>query len=183
MIGTSAGGLYALLFILEKLPSDYALPIIVVQHRSKDRKELLEEILQSKLSIKIKQADEKENIRGGVVYIAPPDYHLLIEEDQTFSLTTDNPVRFSRPSIDVMFESAAYAYKEHLLGIILTGANSDGAAGIELVSDCGGTTIAQHPLDAQFATMPEAAIKTGKISHIYTLKEIQQFLLKITDTK
>ena len=181
VIGTSAGGLFALSVILERLPADYPLPVIVVQHRSKDQKNLLEEVLQSKCKIRIKQADEKENIEPGFVYIAPPDYHLLVEAVKTFSLSSDEPVNFSRPSIDVLFETAAMVFKDTLIGIILTGTNSDGASGIVAVNKYGGLTIAQNPDEAQFSFMPEAAIKTNSIKHTWTLSEIQDFLSKITD--
>jgi len=179
VIGTSAGGLYALSAILEKLPASYPIPVIVVQHRSKDQRDLLEEVLQSKCRIRIKQADEKEKIESGFVYIAPPDYHLLVEDNKTFSLSADEPVRYSRPSIDVLFETAAVVYKDSLVGIILTGANNDGAAGTVAVKKSGGLTIAQAPAEAQFSTMPSAAIETNKVNHIQTLPEIQDFLLKI----
>ena len=181
VIGTSAGGLHALSFILEKLPATYPVPVMIVQHRAKDQNDLLEEILQSKCDIRIKQADEKEKIESGFVYIAPPDYHLLVEADKTFSLSADEPVRFSRPSIDVLFETAAIVFKESLVGIILTGANDDGTAGIVAVKDSGGVTIAQDPAEAQFSTMPNAAIGSNKVNHILTLQEIQDFLLKITN--
>lgn len=178
VIGTSAGGLAALSAILQKLPAAYPIPVLIVQHRAKDQKDLLEELLQSKCTIKIKQADEKEDIQPGYVYIAPPDYHLLVERDFTFSLSSDRHVRYSRPSIDVLFESAAVVYKDRLIGIILTGANNDGAAGIKAIDKYGGVTIAQDPQDAQFPSMPKASIETGKIRHILTLAEIQNFLLK-----
>lgn len=181
VIGTSAGGLSALTVILEKLPVDYPLPVIVVQHRSKDQKDLLEGVLQSKCKVRIKQADEKENIEPGFVYIAPPDYHLLVEASKAFSLSSDEPVHFSRPSIDVLFETAAMVFKDTLIGIILTGSNNDGSAGIIAVNKYGGLTIAQKPDEAQFPFMPEAAIKTNKIKHIWTLSEIQDFLSKITN--
>lgn len=180
VIGTSAGGLYALSAILENLPADYPLPIIVVQHRSKDHKDLFEEVLQSKCKIKIKQADEKEKIISGFVYIAPPDYHLLIERDMTFSLSSDEQVRFSRPSIDVLFESAAIVYKDSLIGIILTGANSDGASGIKTINEYGGLTIAQNPDEAQFPFMPSASIETNNVKYIWTLAEIHLYLMKLT---
>ena len=179
VIGTSAGGLFALSAILEKLPADYSVPVLIVQHRAKDQKDLLEELLQSKCKIKIKQADEKEQIQPGIVYIAPPDYHLLVERDQTLSLSSDKPVRYSRPSIDVLFDSAADAFQDKLLAIILTGANNDGTAGIEKVKKHGGTTIAQNPADAHFPSMPRASIATGKIDEILTLAGIQNFLLKV----
>lgn len=178
VIGTSAGGLFALSVLLEKLPSGFGIPIIVVQHRSKDERDLLEEVMQNKCKIQIKQADEKENIASGFVYIAPPDYHLLIESDKTFSLSSDEQVHFSRPSIDVLFETAAMVFKDTLVGIILTGANNDGAAGIISVKKFGGLTIAQDPVDAQFPAMPEAAIKTNAVQHIWTLSKIQKFLIE-----
>jgi two-component system chemotaxis response regulator CheB len=179
VIGASAGGLFALSNILKILPPDYPIPVIIVQHRSKDQQYLLEEVLQSKCRIRIKQADEKEKVESGFVYIAPPDYHLLIEEDRTFSLSCDPPVNHSRPSIDVLFETAALAFGETLIGIILTGANEDGALGITTIKKMGGTTIAQDPVDAQFPIMPETAIATNQIAYIRTLEEIGRFLLKI----
>jgi two-component system, chemotaxis family, protein-glutamate methylesterase/glutaminase len=181
VIGTSAGGLFALSVILEQLPPGYPVPIVVVQHRSKDQKSLLEEVLRQKCRISIKQADEKEKIEGGFVYIAPPDYHLLVENDKTFSLSSDEPVHFSRPSIDVLFETAAMVFKDTLIGIILTGANDDGAAGIVAVKKYGGLTIAQNPGEAQFAFMPEASIETKAVQYIWPLAEIKNFLLKISD--
>jgi len=177
VIGTSAGGLTALSILLEKIPPIYPLPLIVVQHRSKDQKTLLEEVLQPKCKIQIKQADEKEKIEKGIVYIAPPDYHLLIEKDLTFSLSCDELVLYSRPSIDVLFESAAIAYKDGLIGIILTGANSDGAAGLQTIKKHGGITIAQSPAEATFPRMPSSAIDNGGVMYILTLKEIQEIIL------
>jgi len=180
VVGTSAGGLFALSSILEKLPKNYPLPIIVVQHRSKEPKDLLEEVLQNKCAIKIKQADEKEKIQSGIVYIAPSDYHLMVEDDFTFALTDDELVQFSRPSIDVLFQSAADAYKDTLIAIVLTGANSDGAVGITAVAANKGLTIVQNPEEAQFQVMPQASIRTKKVDHVFTLAEIQEFLLKLS---
>jgi two-component system chemotaxis response regulator CheB len=177
VIGTSAGGLNALSFLFEKLPIDYPLPVIVVQHRVKDQKELLEEVLQSRCRIKIKQADEKEKIEGGKVYIAPPNYHLLIESDRTFSLSSDDLVCYSRPSIDVLFETAAEVYGGCLAGIVLTGSNADGANGIVAIRKQGGFTIAQAPADAEFSSMPQAAIDTKCVLRVYALAEIKEFLL------
>ena len=183
VLGTSAGGLYALSYLLQVLPADYPLPVIIVQHRYRDQKDLLEEILQAKCAIKIKQADEKEKIEKGIVYIAPPDYHLLIETDLTFSLTTDAFVSYSRPSIDVLFESAALAFGKQLTGILLTGANSDGAAGLLAIATCGGVTIAQSPAEAQFPYMPQAAIDNGAAKFVLTLAEIQKKVLGIIHSK
>src|SRR5215210_1601356 len=129
VIGVSAGGLNALSEILSKLPVHFSMPVIIVQHRMKDDNQLLEEVLQSRCSIRVKQADEKEIIRSGMVYTAPANYHLLVETDRTFSLSNDALENFSRPSIDVLFETAAEVYKNELIGIILTGASNDGAKG------------------------------------------------------
>ena len=183
VIGTSAGGLYALSSLLEALPPDYPLPVIVVQHRYKDQKELLEQILQSKCAIKIKQADEKEKIEKGVVYIAPPDYHLLIESDLTFSLSSDVLVSYSRPSIDVLFESAALAFGSQLIGVLLTGANRDGTDGLFTIKNSGGLTIAQSPAEAQFPYMPQSAIDKGGARFILTLAEIKKRFLDIIRLK
>ncbi len=177
-IGASAGGFRALSVLLENLPSNYALPIVVVQHRSRDSGHLFEEVLQRKCRIKIKQVDEKEPVESSVVYVAPSDYHLLIESDKTFSLSSDAPVRFSRPSIDVLFESAANVYGDKLIGIILTGANDDGAAGITAIQREGGLTIAQNPQEAQYPFMAQASIRTNCIHYIWSLATIRNFLLK-----
>jgi two-component system chemotaxis response regulator CheB len=179
VIGVSAGGLTALSFIFKKLPADFSIPIIVIQHRSTSQGDLLEEILQEKCKLKLKQADEKEKIKEGTIYIGPPDYHLLIECDHTFSLSSDARVKYSRPSIDVLFESASYVYQDRLVGIILTGANNDGSDGIKRIAKNGGMTIAQNPEDAEFPPMPEAAIATGSVRKILSLAEIQKCLLKI----
>lgn len=179
VIGASAGGLATLSGILKGLPVDFRLPLIIIQHRAKDERMLLEEVLQAKCVIRIKQADEKEKIEGGVAYIAPADYHLLIEKDRSFSLTCDEPVNFSRPSIDLLFETAAEVYMNKLIGIILTGASNDGAAGIQAIRRRGGFTIAQDPANATFPVMPRAAINTGSVLTVFTLEEIREFLLDI----
>jgi two-component system chemotaxis response regulator CheB len=179
VIGVSAGGLSALSNILEKLPADFPVPIIVVQHRARDERTLLEEVLQTKCKIIIKQADEKEKIQAGKVYFAPPDYHLLIESDYTFSLTYDAPVNYSRPSIDVLFETAATVFKDKLVAIILTGASNDGAQGIKEVKEHGGLTIAQNPETAAYPYMPQAAINRQGVQLILELDKITNFLLNI----
>lgn len=177
VIGASAGGLNALTRLLEKLPADYPMPVMIVQHRSKDERGLLEEILQEKCSIRVQQANEKEAISNGVVYVAPPDYHLLVERDMTFSLTADEKVNYSRPSIDVLFETAADVYRSKLIGIVLTGANADGCHGIELIHQYRGMTIAQDPGDAEFPVMPQAAIASGAVDKVLRLDEIKDLLL------
>lgn len=183
VIGVSAGGLHALIHVLGKLPADYFLPIIVVQHRGKEYKILLEEILQTKCLLKVKQADEKEPIQSGFIYIAPPDYHLLIEQDETFSLTSDRLIKHSRPSIDLLFTTAAEVYKEKLIGIILTGASSDGAEGIRDIKKEGGYTIAQDPKTAEYPYMPQSSITIGAIQTILTLEEIKSYLMQLYERR
>ena len=177
MIGASAGGLYVMIRILKLLPANFNIPVIVVQHRSRDERSLLEEVLQQNCKVKIKQADEKELIKPGTVYFAPPDYHLLIESDRSFSLSCDAPVNYSRPSIDVLFETAADVFKERLLAIILTGANKDGSDGIKKIAGMGGTTIAQSPETADYPEMPKAAIRTGYVQQVLDPEAIGQHLL------
>lgn len=179
VIGVSAGGLHALMHILGKLPVNYFIPIIVVQHRGKEYKDLLEDVLQTKCLLQIKQADEKERIHPAHIYIAPPDYHLLIEQDETFSLTSDMYVKHSRPSIDLLFTTAAEVYKDKLVGIILTGASSDGAEGMREIKRAGGYTIAQDPHTAEYPYMPQSSITIGAIDTILTLDEIKSFLMHI----
>jgi two-component system, chemotaxis family, protein-glutamate methylesterase/glutaminase len=179
VIGSSAGGLNALTTIFEKLPVNYPLPIVVVQHRAHEQEGLLEEVLQSKCKIAIKQADEKESIGQGCIYIAPPGYHLLIEKDFTFSLSADAHVNYSRPSIDILFETAAEAYKETLIGLILTGANTDGATGMLSIKNYGGFTIAQDPKEAFSSQMPKACIANGSINVILNLQGIQKFFMHL----
>jgi len=182
VVGVSAGGFAVLSRILEGLPDSFPMPVIVIQHRSKDERTLLEELLRGKCAIRVKQADEKERIQGGVVYFAPADYHLLIESDRSFSLTCDEPVNFSRPSIDLSFETAAEVYGNKLVGIILTGSNGDGAAGMQAIRQRGGLTIAQDPETAVFPGMPRAAIEAGAVQHIFTLEEIKYFLITLMNT-
>lgn len=176
VVGTSAGGLRALSVLLSDLPAAYPFSLIIVQHRAKSEGSLLEEILQQRTRLRIKQADEKEYIVKSTIYVAPPDYHLMVETDKSFSLSSDEPVQYSRPSIDVLFRSAAEVYRQALIGIILTGANNDGASGMQAIHKAGGCTIAQDPDEAMYDVMPRAAINTGTVKHILKLKEIEQFL-------
>lgn len=176
VMGASAGGLAALTTILETLPMEYTLPILLVQHRAKDSGELFEEVLQRKCRLHIQQADEKVKVKAGSVFVAPPDYHVLVEMDHTLSLSLEPPINFSRPSIDVLFESAALAYGSKLIGIILTGSNNDGAAGISRIQSMGGLTIAQDPNEAQFSYMTQAAINTHHVDCVWSLSTIVEFL-------
>jgi two-component system, chemotaxis family, protein-glutamate methylesterase/glutaminase len=176
VIGVSAGGLKALKTILLGLPLNLAFSVIIVAHRHSDSDDYLEQSLNSECEIRVKQADEKEAINDGVVYIAPPNYHLLIEDDNTFSMSVEGAVNYARPSIDVLFESAAYVYGPELIGIILTGANNDGSQGLKKIKKMGGLTIVQTPETSEFDDMPKAAIATAKPDHILPIEEIGPFL-------
>jgi two-component system chemotaxis response regulator CheB len=164
--------------LLASLPKDLRMPLVIVQHIGSSEDNGLVKIFQHKSPLVVKEAEDKEIIRSGTVYFAPPDYHLLIEMKRIFSLSFDKKVNYSRPSIDVLFESAASAYRAHLAAVVLTGANSDGAEGIRTVKKNGGITIAQDPLTAAFSAMPQAAVDTGAIDLILSLKEIGEFIQK-----
>jgi two-component system chemotaxis response regulator CheB len=181
VIGVSAGGMNALGAILPRLPANFPLPVIIVQHISSNSDAFMIRHFNSLSKITVKEADEKEPIKPGVAYFAPPNYHLLIEEDHTFSLSIEGRVNYSRPSIDVLFESALDAYCSKLIGIILTGANNDGSRGLKKIKDCGGLAIVQDPKTAEVSAMPEAALKISKIDHVLQLEEIAPFLIKITE--
>ena len=177
VVGVSAGGFKAIQKFLYKLPSTFTIPIIIVQHREKSpANNYLVKVLAEISKLKIKEADEKEIIKNGTVYLAPPNYHLLIEKNHTFSLSVSEPVCFARPSIDVLFETAARAYNSHLIGIILTGANKDGSQGIKAIKKRGGMTIVQNPNTAEVPIMPKAAIATNSIDFILNLENIASFL-------
>jgi two-component system, chemotaxis family, protein-glutamate methylesterase/glutaminase len=179
VIGASAGGIQALSAVLAPLPADFPLPIIVVQHLHPHSNSYLPRIIEHHTKLKVKQADEKELIKPGWVYIAPPAYHLLIEEDYSFSLTIDKPVKYARPSVDVLFETAAYAYRDRLIAIILTGANNDGCDGTRLVKKMGGYIIVQDPKTAIATSMPQAAIESTKVDKIVPLYKIGEYLLQL----
>ncbi len=179
VIGSSAGGIQALATVLSPLPKDFPLPIIIVQHLHPNSNSYLSRILQHHTQLQVKQADEKELILNSWVYIAPPGYHLLIEENRTFSLSIDKPVKYARPSVDVLFETAAYAYQEHLIGIILTGANNDGCDGVKKIKNMGGYIIVQDPKTAVASSMPEAAIGSTTVDKILPLFKIGEYLLQL----
>jgi two-component system chemotaxis response regulator CheB len=180
VVGVSSGGLKALRFIFSVLPSDFVVPVIVVQHVGSRSENTWIKILNDSSNISIKEADEKEKVRAGHIYVAPSNYHLLIEKDKTFSLTIDERVNFARPSIDVLFESAAEVYREKLIGIILTGSNSDGAKGVKRIKECGGLVIIQDPETAESSSMPASALALIQPDYIVALNQISDLLIKIT---
>lgn len=172
VIGASAGGLDALKTLISHLPGDFSLPITTVLHLHRNTKDELINLLRRSTRLTVKYAGDKEKLNGGCLYIAPPDYHLLIEDDKTFSLSVDEPVNYSRPSIDVTFESASDAFREHVIGIILTGANGDGSKGLKRIKERGGTAIVQNPQSAQYPEMPLAAISETEVDNILDIDEI-----------
>ena len=179
VIGASAGGVHALLALLTDLPRSFGLPIIVVLHLPEDRDSQLAEIFQYRLPIAVRQAGDKESIAPATLYFAGPGYHLSVEMDRTFSLSCEEALHFSRPSVDILMESAADAYGAALAGILLTGANEDGAAGMARIKQQGGLTVVQDPVEAEVPTMPEAAIFRQAPNFILKLAGIRDFLLKL----
>jgi len=179
VIGASAGGLNALQAVLAPLPADFGLPILVVQHRLPVAEDFLSFSLGELCALVLKEADEKEPIQPGYVYLAPSNYHLLVEQDRTLSLSIDAKVCYSRPSIDVLFDTAAQTYRAGLIGIILTGASTDGTAGMRKIKEKGGLTIAQDPATAEVAMMPLSAIREGVVDEIFALNDIAPFLIQI----
>ncbi len=158
VIGTSLGGLEALSQILPELPKGYAMPVLIVQHVRESVGSYMAEHLSHLCRLTVKEAEDREPLSPGVIYIAPAGYHLLVDPSRECSLSLDTPVHHSRPSIDVLFESAADAYGSMLIGVLLTGANADGACGLKKIQSCGGTTIVQKPSTAKGPQMPQAAL-------------------------
>lgn len=171
VVGTSWGGLAALRELTSALPADFGLPLVVVQHRHKRSGQLLPSLLQDSTRLCVCETEDKAPIDPGTVYIAPADYHLLIE-DGHFALSTDEPVRYSRPSIDVTFVSAADNYGERSVGVILTGANADGARGLKRIYDRGGLALVQLPATAESPTMPAAALEAVPKARVLSIEEI-----------
>lgn len=179
VIGVSAGGMSALQQFLPFLPSDFSLPIIIVQHLHPQQGNFHIEFYDSKCNLRVSEANEKTKIKAGNIYFAPANYHLLVEEDRTFSLSVDPKINYSRPSVDVLFESAIDVCREKVIGVVLTGANNDGAAALKLIKEIGGLTIVQNPNEAEVNAMPRSAIRAHKPDFILTLDEIKDFFLNL----
>lgn len=178
-IGVSAGGIRALEMILGGIGGDFSLSIIIVQHMSAGSDDFLARHLNEKSALPVKQADEKEVIRRGNVYLAPPDYHLLVEEDKTLSLSVDEKINYARPSIDLLFETAAFAYGPALVGLVLTGASGDGSRGLKTIKAAGGLTVVQDPETAEAPVMPREAIRALAVDHVLPLEGIARFLIAL----
>ena len=179
VIGASAGAVQALLEILPALPDAYPLPILIVVHVPPDRASALPDLFAARCRLPVKEAEDKEVALPGVVYFAPADYHLLVEHGGSLALSVDDPVNYSRPAIDVLFESAADAFGPALAGIVLTGANHDGAAGLKAIAEVGGMAIVEDPASASSATMPAAALVACPTARVLDLPGIIDFMQRL----
>ena len=177
-MGTSWGGLSALSKLLGSLPEEFSIPIVVVQHRSRDSDRLLVQLLQDATGLKVCEIEDKDVLCAGTVHVAPADYHVLVESGY-LSLTLEEPVRFSRPSIDVMFASAADAYGPATIGVILTGANEDGARGLADIVKRGGCALIQDPKTAEIRIMPEAALEATPTAEVLSLDHLAPRLIEL----
>lgn len=180
VIGVSTGGVDALKRVLPALPLAYPLPILVVIHIAPGSGDGLATLLDDLSQLRVKEADEGEALLPGVVYFAPANYHLLVERDGRIGLSTDAPVNFARPAIDVLFESAALCFGAALIGVVLTGAAHDGAAGLARIQQHGGCTIVQDPQDAMTDSMPQSALALCQPDHIVTLRELPALLVDLS---
>jgi two-component system, chemotaxis family, protein-glutamate methylesterase/glutaminase len=176
VIGASAGGVEALSVLLPALPVTFSPAVLVVLHLPRERPSLLVQIYEKRCALPIREAEDKQPVEPGTVYFAPPDYHLLVEKNRQLALSTEEPVHFSRPSVDVLFESAADAYGKRLLGMILTGANEDGAAGLHAIHRAGGVTVVQQPGSAKAPLMVVSALQRNPADFVLTLPEIAALL-------
>jgi two-component system chemotaxis response regulator CheB len=176
VIGASAGAIDALSVLLTPLTNEFPLPIMIVVHLPVDKRSVIAELFRQKCSLDVREAEDKTSITAGTVYFAPSDYHLLVEADKILSLSTEEQVNYSRPSIDVLFETAADVYGAGLVGIVLTGANNDGAAGLKCIMDAGGTGLVQRPELAYAPAMPLAALEACPDARSCRLEEIAEFL-------
>lgn len=175
LIGTSAGGVSAVCDLLLALPQNFKLPMVIVQHLPESNHVEVGQVYPSK-ALKVTEIEDKMPIEPGYAYFAPGGYHVHFEKDHTFSLSQEEPVRFSRPSIDLCFESAAKIFGPKAIGVVLTGANADGAVGLTRIIEEGGKSIVQNPETAEFAEMPEAALQAAKPDFVVTLKELPKIL-------
>ncbi|RON80557.1 chemotaxis protein CheB [Pseudomonas fluorescens] len=179
VVGASAGGVEALMNLLGPLRKGFVLPIIIVLHLPEERRSQLAEVFARRLALPVAEATDKQDIEAGTVYFATPGYHLSVEQDRSLSLSLEERVHHSRPSIDYLFESAADVYGTKLAAVLLTGANHDGARGLAQVKRHGGLTIVQDPEDAQVATMPLAALKIQPPDHVLPIHGIGRLLVEL----
>ena len=178
VIGASLGGLHAIAALLGGLPASFPLPVAIVQHRHRESEASLEAVLQRATQLPVCEIEDKQAIRPGTACLAPADYHLMVESG-AFALSTDAPVLYARPSIDVLFESAADVYGHQVIGIVLTGASTDGAAGLAAIKAAGGLTVVQEPATAECAVMPTAALERVNADYVLTVPAIVTLLRQL----
>ncbi len=179
VIGASAGGVETLSLLLSKLPADCRVSFLIVMHIPRESPSLLPEVFAMRCALPIREAEDKEPVQPGTVYVAPPDYHLLVDRGPALALSGDEAVYFSRPSIDVLFESAADVYAERLMGVILTGSSQDGALGLAAVGRAGGRTVVQRPDSAAVPILPDAALRQGCVDAVLSLQELQELFSRM----
>jgi two-component system chemotaxis response regulator CheB len=179
VIGASAGGVGALLRLLPGLPADYGRAVVAVLHIPDGRQSQLAQVFQQRMRLPVHEAQDKEAVSSGTLYFAGSGYHLSVEQDRSFSLSCEAPLHFARPAIDYLMESAADVYGPALVGILLTGANHDGAAGMAAIGAAGGLTVVQSPQEAEVPTMPLEAIRLRTPDLILSLDEIQKLLMML----
>lgn len=180
-IGTSLGGLNALQAVVRQLPPDLPVPIVLVQHRGATAEAGLVPLLQQRTALAVVEAEDKTRLKPGTLFVAPADYHLLVEDRESLALSTDAPIRSARPSIDVLFESAADAFGDAVVGVLLTGASADGAAGLARIKQRGGRAIVQDPTTAECRTMPSAGIAATTVDYVLPLERIGDYLLSLVE--
>ncbi|MEO5563683.1 MAG: chemotaxis protein CheB [Chitinophagaceae bacterium] len=176
IVGGSAGSLQVILKLFTGLAEAYPIPVVIVVHRTQGAEPFLEELLSAKTGLPVKEAEEKEKPQPGWLYLCPPDYHLLFENDESFTLDYSEKVNFSRPSIDVVFQSAAEVFGSSLVCILLSGANSDGAEGLSYVKSKHGITIVQNPQEAEVSYMPLQALQLKEADYVLNTPEIRSFI-------
>lgn len=176
VIGGSAGALDALGALLPLLPARFSLPIALVLHLLPGKPSQLASVLGMHTALFVRETDDKQPFTAGTIFVAPPNYHLLVEKTGCLSLSVEDPVLFSRPSINVLFESAAEAYGPSVIGVLLSGANEDGAEGLRRIADAGGVTVVQDPASATSRAMPDAALRLFKPDHVLPVAGIGAFL-------
>lgn len=182
-VASSAGGVAALSFLVSRLPADFAVPVLVVQHLDPRHETVLAQVLSRRTPLKVVLAEGREVPQPGVVYIAPPDHHLLVGSDGQLALSSSELVHFVRPSADLLFESVAGAYGDRAIACVLTGSGGDGAMGVTAVHARGGTVIVEDPATAMFAGMPGAAVATGDVDFVLALEEIPEAVCNLVDTR
>jgi two-component system chemotaxis response regulator CheB len=183
VIGLSAGGMPLVKQLLAALPGDYSLAVVIIAHLPQGYESNLAQMLATVTDLPVTMARDKEPIIAGHAYVAPPGYHLLVENNPsyTFALSADEPVKSVRPSIDVLFKSAAEMFENSLIGVILSGANSDGADGMKLIKELGGLCMVLNPLEAEFSTMPNAVIQHVDVDYIASIEEIISLLVSVDE--